>query len=81
MAKVHLWASLRRFAKDQEIVEVEAETVGQMLDALAMAHPGLAPAIMAGISVAVDGEVVPNSRAIPIMPDSEIYLLQRLKGG
>lgn len=81
MAKVHLWASLRRFANDQEIVEVEAGTVGQMLDALEMAHPGLAPAIRAGVSVAVDGEVVPNSRAIPIKPESEIYLLQRLKGG
>ena len=34
MAKVHLWASLRRFAEGQEVVEVEAATVGQMLDAL-----------------------------------------------
>ncbi|WP_374397845.1 MoaD/ThiS family protein [Tabrizicola sp.] len=81
MAKVHLWASLRRFAEGQEVVEVEAATVGQMLDALERAHPGLGPAIKAGLSVAVDGEVIANNRAAPVAPASEVYLLQRLKGG
>lgn len=81
MAKVHLWASLRRFADGQEVVEVDAATVGQMLDALEKAHPGLGPAIKAGLSVAVDGEVIANNRAAAVKPDSEVFLLQRLKGG
>ena len=81
MAKVHLWASLRRFADGQEVVEVEAATVGQLLDALERVHPGLGPAIKAGLSVAVDGEVIANNRAAPVAPTSEVYLLQRLKGG
>jgi molybdopterin synthase sulfur carrier subunit len=81
MAKVHLWASLRRFADGQEVVEVDAATVGQMMDALEQAHPGLGPAIKAGLSVAVDGEVIANNRAAAVKPDSEVFLLQRLKGG
>ncbi|MFM7655963.1 MAG: MoaD/ThiS family protein [Paracoccaceae bacterium] len=81
MAKVHLWSSLRRFADGQEVVEVEAVTVGQVLDALVKAHPGLEPAVKAGVSVAVDGEVIANNRAAAVAPDSEVYLLQRLKGG
>ena len=81
MAKVHLWASLRRFADGQEVVEVQAATVGQMLDALERAHPGLGPAIKAGLSVAVDGEVIANNRAASVAAQSEVYLLQRLKGG
>jgi molybdopterin synthase sulfur carrier subunit len=81
MARVHLWASLRRLADGQEAVEVDAATVGQMLDALERAYPGLAPAIKAGLSVAVDGQVIANNRAFPIAPGSEVYLLQRLKGG
>lgn len=81
MAKVHLWASLRRFADGQEVVEVEAATVGQIMDALEKAHPGLGPAIKAGLSVAVDGEVIANNRAAQVRPDSEVFLLQRLKGG
>ncbi|MES2540765.1 MAG: MoaD/ThiS family protein, partial [Pseudomonadota bacterium] len=70
MAKVHLWASLRRFADGQEVVEVDAATVGQMMDALERAHPGLGPAIKAGLSVAVDGEVIANNRAAPVGPQS-----------
>ena len=81
MAKVHLWSSLRRFADGQEVVEVEAATVGQVLDALVKAHPELEPAVKAGVSVAVDGEVIANNRAAAVAPDSEVYLLQRLKGG
>ncbi|WP_284164130.1 MoaD/ThiS family protein [Frigidibacter sp. SD6-1] len=81
MARVHLWSSLRRFAEGQEVVEVEGATVGQIFDALARTYPGLAPAIAAGLSVAVDGEVIANSRSAPVRPDSEVYLLQRLKGG
>jgi sulfur-carrier protein len=81
MARVHLWASLRRFADGQEVVEVDATTVGQLMDALERAHPGLGPAIKAGLSVAVDGEVIANNRAAPVAATSEVYLLQRLKGG
>ena len=81
MPKVHLWASLRRFAEGQEVVEVDAATVGQMMDALERAHPGLGPAIKAGLSVAVDGEVIANNRAATVKADSEVFLLQRLKGG
>jgi sulfur-carrier protein len=81
MPRVHLWASLRRFADGQEVVEVDAATVGQMMDALEKAHPGLGPAIKAGLSVAVDGEVIANNRAAPVKADSEVFLLQRLKGG
>ena len=81
MPKVHLWASLRRFAEGQEVVEVDAATVGQMMDALERAHPGLGPAIKAGLSVAVDGEVIANNRAAPVKADSEVFLLQRLRGG
>ena len=81
MAKVHLWASLRRFADGQEVVDVQAATVGQLMDALSHRYPGLSPAIAAGLSVAVDGEVIANNRAAPLAPDSEVFLLQRLKGG
>lgn len=81
MARVHLWSSLRRFADGQEVVDVPGETVGQVFDALVKAHPGLAPAIAAGLSVAVDGEIIANGRHEPVKPDSEIFLLQRLKGG
>lgn len=41
MIEVHLWSGLRRFTDGVEVVQVQANTVGQMLDGLVAAHPGL----------------------------------------
>lgn len=81
MVEVNLWSGLRRFTDGEVAVTVEAKTVGQMLDALIEAHPALEPIIEAGVSVAVDGEVITDGHHTPIKPDSEIFLLQQLKGG
>lgn len=78
--KVHLWSGLRRLTDGDEVVEVDAGTVGEMLDALVARHPGVGPLIEAGVSVVIDGEMT-TSRHIPVAPENEIYLMQRLKGG
>ena len=80
MPKVNLWAGLRQFADGNDIVEVDAGNVGEMLNALVRTYPALAPAIEAGTSVVVNGEIS-VSRFTPISDDNEIYLLQQFKGG
>jgi len=77
---VHLWSGLRRLTDGAETVQVDATTIGGMLDALVAAHPGLGPLIEAGVSVSVDGALKP-SRHHAIGPENEIYLMQRLRGG
>jgi len=77
---VHLWSGLTRFTDGKREVEVKATTAGGALDALVAAYPGLEPIIEAGVSVVIDGEMVPDRNA-PVAPGSEIYLMQRLKGG
>jgi len=81
MAEVHLWSGLRALADGHEIVEIEGATVGQVLDGLVAAHPGLEPALKRGVSVAVDGQIVPNSRNHPVAAGAEVFLLQKLAGG
>ena len=80
MVEVHLWSGLRRFTDGAGVVTVKAATVGEMLDGLVAAHPGLAPVIAAGVSVAVDG-VITSGRFTPIGPANELYLVRRVKGG
>ena len=80
MVEVNLWSGLRRFAADQTVVELQARNVREMLDALVVAHPALAPVIKAGISVAVNGVVATDLNAA-IEPTDEVYLIQRIKGG
>lgn len=81
MVEVNLWSGLRRFADGADKVDVPGKTVGELLNNLVAAHPGLAPVIKAGVSVSVDGEIIPTGRSEPVKEDSEVFLLQRLKGG
>lgn len=81
MVAVNLWSGLRRFADGQQVVEVEASTVGEVLQKLVQAHPGLDPVIQAGVSVSVDDEIVQRALNHPVKPDSEVFLLQQFRGG
>ena len=79
--KVHLWSGLRPLTGGLDVIEVEADNIGQMLTALEAAHPTLAPVIEAGVSVSIDGRIIASSQREAVCPDNEIYLMQRLKGG
>lgn len=81
MVEVNLWSGLRDFADGQTTVEVEAQNVGEVLRGLVKAYPQLEPVIDAGVSVAVDGKIIASGLTEPVRPDSEVYLLQQLKGG
>jgi len=81
LVSVNLWSGLRAFADGKDVVEVDAKNVGEVLSGLVAAYPGLEHAIEAGVSVAVDGKVIARGLTNEVKPDSEIYLLQQLKGG
>lgn len=81
MVEVNLWSGLKDLTGGKTVVEVEGATVGAILDALVAAHPGLAPVIEAGVSVAVDGEIITGNLFTEVPPGADVFLMQRLKGG
>ncbi len=81
MVEVNLWSGLRDFADGNVTVEVEAKNVGEVLRGLVKAYPQLEPVIDAGVSVAVDGKIIASGLTEPVRPNSEVFLLQQLKGG
>ncbi len=81
MVEVNLWSGLRALTGGKQVVEVDASTVGEVLSGLVKAYPELQAPIEAGVSVAVDGRIIASGLTEPVKPDSEIYLMQRLKGG
>lgn len=81
LVKVHLWSGLRSLADGQEVVEVRAATIDQMIDGLVAAYPGLEEAVEAGVSVSIDGKIYAQGLTQPVAEENEIYLLQRIKGG
>ncbi len=81
MVEVNLWPGLRRFTDGADKVEVEAKNVGEVLDGLVQRFPELHEIIEAGVSVAVDGKVIASSLTNPVREDSEVFIIQQLKGG
>lgn len=81
MVKVAIWGSLRAVTDGQAEVEVEAETLRELLDRLAEAYPAIQPQIDRGVSISIDGLVYNDSWFTPVKPDSEVVLLPRIVGG
>ncbi|WP_146344261.1 MoaD/ThiS family protein [Falsiphaeobacter marinintestinus] len=81
MVEVQLWSGLRALVDGKSSVQVEAKTVGEVLTGLVKAYPALQGPIDAGVSVAVDGRIIASALNEPVHPDSEVVLMQRLKGG
>lgn len=66
---------------EKDGVEVEASTVGEVLRGLILKYPELEAYIDAGVSVAVDGKIIASDLTKSVTERSEIYLMQRLRGG
>lgn len=81
MVRVRLWGSLRQAADGKTEVDVEAATFKEVLDRLVEAHPGLAPQIERGVSMALDGVIYREAWFTPIRPDSEVVLMPYMTGG
>ncbi len=81
MVEVHLWSGLRSLTGGQQVVEVDAKTTGELLQELVRLHPQLQGPIDAGVSIAIDGRVVASGLTEQIPEGSEVYLMQRLRGG
>ena len=81
MVRVKLCGSLRSLAGDREVLEVEASTLKEAIDAIVGEVPALEPQIKRGVSFSVDGLVYRDSWFVPIDDDSEIVMMPRMVGG
>ena len=81
MVEVNLWSGLKKFTDGKDSIEVEAKNVGDVLRNIVRDCPELEHVIEAGVSVVVDGRVIASDLTTPVSDDSEIYLIQQLKGG
>ena len=78
---------MQKLTDGKHNVEVEGETVRQVVDALETRYPGLKGRIVENdrikteIAVAIDGEVVTAGLRAKVGPDSEVHFLPALAGG
>jgi molybdopterin synthase sulfur carrier subunit len=81
MVRVQVWGSLKPAIGGRDAVEVEGETINDLLKALSAQYPGMAEAVRRGVSVTVNGEMYANAVMVPVKPDDEVFVLPKLVGG
>ena len=79
--EVFLSGPLRDAVDGLTSVEVEAETIRELLTRLTDRYPKLEAHLVDGIAVAIDGTIYRDSWETSIPEYSEVYLLPRIAGG
>lgn len=79
--QVSLSASLRTAAGDQGLVEVEADTIRELLTRLVDRYPRMQQHLDDGIAVSIDGQIYRDNWSTKIPEDAEVFLLPRIQGG
>jgi molybdopterin converting factor small subunit len=81
MARVHLSGELRRLAGDRSVIEVDARTVTEVVAQLERDFPELGVRIGDGMTVALDGELIPNADFHTVDADTDIHFVPSIGGG
>ena len=79
--QVGLTGSLRSAAGGAATIEIEAETIRELLSRLIERFPEMSRQMDAGIAVSVNGEIYRDDWAVKIPTDAEVFLLPRIQGG
>ena len=81
MATVHLQADHRRFTGGEKVLQVDGNTVGELIKELERRYPGLGPLLTDGASVAINGELIPNGIFEKVDSSTEVYFVAPISGG
>ncbi len=81
MATVHLQADHRRFTGGEKVLQVDGNTVGELITELERLYPGLGSLLTDGASVAINGELIPNGIFEKVDSFTEVYFVAPISGG
>ena len=79
--QVSLTGSLRSAAGGATSVEIEAETIRELLQRLVERYPDMREQVEAGIAVSINGEIFRDEHGKKIPKDAEVFVLPRIPGG
>ena len=70
-----------RFTGGATTFDIEADTVRRLIAALDARYPGLGDYIDRRMAISIDGEIHQDAGAVPLTPQSEVFLIPRIGGG
>ena len=62
-------------------VEVQAETIAEMMASLTDRYPSFQQLLDRGVAVSIDGQIFRDDWTQPIPSDAEVFLIPRIEGG
>lgn len=79
--QVSLNGVLRAAADGAAAIDIEAETISELLTRLVDRYPAMSSHMETGIAVAIDGVIFRDDWTQPIPPGAEVFLMPRIAGG
>jgi len=79
--RVSLNGMLQAAAGGEETIDLEADTIDELLAQLVERFPAMREHVDEGIAVAINGEIYRDDGTRKIPPDAEVFLLPRIAGG
>jgi sulfur-carrier protein len=79
--KVSLTGALRSAAGGAEHVDIEADTIRELLHRTIERYPLMQEHMDAGIAVSINGDIYRDNWGEKIPANAEVFLLPRLQGG
>lgn len=81
MAHVVLIGTLRQFTGGVTALDIDAANVRQLFARLGERFPDLAPHLVEGLAVAIDGQIYQDALLQPIGASAEVHILPQIAGG
>lgn len=81
MATVHFPTSLRDLTDGVSEIEIDASSVRRLFKALDERYPGMGERLSDGVSVSINGEIMPDALYEDIPDGAEVHFLPTLSGG
>ncbi|MGI9328160.1 MAG: MoaD/ThiS family protein [Pseudomonadales bacterium] len=81
MLEVQVSGTLRDALDGAASVQVEADSIRELLRKLVERYPRLQRQVETGVAVSINGDIYRDRRDEPIPSDAEVFLLPRIEGG
>ncbi len=81
MLKVSLTGKFRSAAGGVDLIELEAETICELMAKVIEQYPGMSQHLDEGIAVSINGQIYRDNWGVKIPQGSEVYLIPRIQGG
>jgi len=81
MPKVQFSGAVRSAVNDAASIQIEADSIRELLRKLGERYPAMQSHIDDGVAVSINGQIYRDQLNTPLPPDAEVFIMPRVPGG